>query len=214
MNVPHHLRLLVGALLVVLTAAGCSRSAQSHFDRGNAYLDKSNETAAVLEFRSAVGKDPKFAAAHVKLAEIYLKRGDGARALHHRVRAADLLPNDVDAQLKAGSLLLAADKFQDAQARADKALAIDLRSADALVLRANALALLNNVDDAIKQVQQAIALDPTATRASSSLQKGGARRPRPRSARRSRRIPSRSWPSSRWRSSCGRPAGCPRPRPR
>ena len=163
MQVPHWIRMLLGAVLVALTVAGCSRSAQSHLERGNAYLEKGNVDAAVLEFRNAVQKDPMFAPARLKLGELYLKRGNGAGALGEYVRAADLLPKDADAQLKAGSLLLAAGRAQDAIARADKALAINPKNPDALVLRGNALAGLKDLDGAIAQIQQAIALDPSAT---------------------------------------------------
>jgi len=163
MQVPHWIRLAVGAAVVAVAVAGCSRSAQSHFERGNAYLEKGDEAAAVLEFRNAVEKDPMFAPARLKLGELYLKRGNGAGALAEFVRAADLLPKDADAQLKAGSLLLTAGRALDAKARADKALAINPKNANALVLRANALAGLTDIDGAIAQIQQAIALDPTAS---------------------------------------------------
>jgi len=45
--------------------AGCSRSAQSYLERGNAHLEKGNVDAAVLEYRNAVAKDPMFAPARL-----------------------------------------------------------------------------------------------------------------------------------------------------
>jgi tetratricopeptide (TPR) repeat protein len=164
MNVARWIRLALGAIMVTVAVAGCARSAQSHFERGNEYLEKGNVDAAVLEFRNAIDTDPKFAPARLKLGELYVKQGNRAGALAEYVRAADLLPGDADAQLKAGSLLLAAGRADDAKARADKALAINPKNADALVLLANALAGLKDLDGAITQIQQAIALDPTATR--------------------------------------------------
>jgi len=65
--------------VVALTVVGCSRSAKSHFNRGNAFLEKGDQASAVLEFRSAIEKDPKFAPARLKLAEIYVQQGNGAR---------------------------------------------------------------------------------------------------------------------------------------
>ena len=79
--------------------------------------------AAALEYRNAVEKDPMLAAARLKLAEAYVRQGNGAGALAESVRAADLLPQDADAQVKAGSLLLFAGRVDDAKARADRALA-------------------------------------------------------------------------------------------
>jgi Tfp pilus assembly protein PilF len=124
MHVPHWIRLPVGAAVVALAVTGCSGSAQSRLERGNAYLDKGDVAAAVLEYRNAVEKDPMFAPARLKLAEAYLRQGNGAGALAESVRAADLLPKDADAQLKAGSLLFLAGRADDARGRADKALAI------------------------------------------------------------------------------------------
>ena len=50
----------LGAAVVVVAVAvaGCSRSAQSYLNRGNAYLKDGKVDAAVLEFRNAVKKDP------------------------------------------------------------------------------------------------------------------------------------------------------------
>ena len=163
MNTPHWTRLGLGALAIALTVAGCSRSAQSHFERGTAYLDKGNVEAAVLEFRNAVQKEPTFAPARLRLGDIYLQQGNGVGALAEYVRAADLLPNDAGVQLKAGSLLLMAGKGEEAKARADKALAVNPSNVDALVLRANALAGLTDLDGALEQMQRALQLDPRAS---------------------------------------------------
>jgi tetratricopeptide (TPR) repeat protein len=163
-HIPHCVRLAFGAAVLVAAVAGCSRSAQSHLDRGDAYLEARKVDAAVLEFRRAVQKDAMFAPARLKLADAYLRQGNGAGALAESVRAADLLPDDENAQLKAGALLLVAGRAQDALARADRALAMAPRNADALVLRANVLAALDDLDGAILQMQQAIVVDPAGER--------------------------------------------------
>ena len=138
-------------------AAGCSRSAQSYLERGNAQLEKGNVDAAVLEYRNAIQKDATFAPARVKLAEAYLRQRNFAGALGEAVRAADLLPKDVEAQIRAGSLLGVAGRGEEAKARAEKALAVDPKNADAMMLRATAMARLGDLDGAIEQMRQAIA---------------------------------------------------------
>ena len=122
MKTPTGIRLVVAVAALAMAAGGCSRSAQSYLERGDAQLAKGNVDAAVLEYRNAVAKDAMFAPARVKLAEAYLKQGNTAGAIAEAVRAADLLPKDVGAQLKAGALLLAARQPGDAKDRADKAL--------------------------------------------------------------------------------------------
>jgi Tfp pilus assembly protein PilF len=63
MQFPRWIRLALGVAVVAAAVAGCSRSAQSHLERGSAHLEKGNVDAALLEFRNAVEKDPMFAPA-------------------------------------------------------------------------------------------------------------------------------------------------------
>jgi tetratricopeptide (TPR) repeat protein len=89
-----------------------------------------------------------------------MRERDLPGAQREYLRAADLLPGDVQAQVKAGTLLAATGAFKDAITRADKALALDKGNIDALVLRGNALAGIKDLDGAIKEFEDAIALDP------------------------------------------------------
>ena len=104
------------------------------------------------------------------------------------MRAADLLPNRVDVQLKAGALLLVSGRYDDAKVRADKALAIAPKDVDAHILLSNALAGQTNVDAAIAEAEEAIRLEPTRAGAYANLGELEARRavssPRKRPSRR------------------------------
>ena len=108
-------------------------------------------------------QDPRFGEARFKLAEAYTQEGDWKRAGREYIRAADLLPKDVQAQLKAGRYLLFARQFQDAMTRAHNVLAMDRKNVDAQILLGNALAGLKDVDGAIEEIQEAIRLDPGST---------------------------------------------------
>jgi tetratricopeptide (TPR) repeat protein len=132
-----------------VVVAGCSTSPREHFEAGNKYFAEGKYREAAIEFRNAVKADPKFGEAELKLGEAQLRLGDGPRALRSFVRAADLLPASAEAQVRAGGLLLLASQFAEAKGRADKALAIDAKRVDALVLRANALAGLSDLDAAL-----------------------------------------------------------------
>jgi tetratricopeptide (TPR) repeat protein len=153
---------LAGAITVGLVVAGCSRSAQTYLDRGDQALARGDVAAAVLDYRNAVQQDAMLGSARKKLAEAYLIQGNVVEALREYVRAADLSPTDVSLQVKVGSLLLLAGRPEEARGRADKALAIDSKNVDALVLRANALGGLTDLDGALKQIQEAVSLDPRA----------------------------------------------------
>src|SRR4029077_12726466 len=114
------------------------------FAAGNADFEKKRFHEAIVRYRLAIEGDPRRADIRLKLADTYLRFGDGNAALKQTVLAADLMPDDVAVQIKAGGLLLYAGMFEDARDRADKALAIDVRNVDALMLKGNALAGLKN----------------------------------------------------------------------
>ena len=78
MHASRWIRLLACGAILATAVAGCSKSAQNYLDRGNAQMEKGNTDAAVLEYRNAVDKDAMFAPARQKLAEAYLKQGNGS----------------------------------------------------------------------------------------------------------------------------------------
>ena len=94
-------------------------------------------------------------ARRLMLAEAFQAVGDFPGALRESVRAADLLPDNLSAQLLAGNQLLLAQSFQDAGGRADRVLARDPANAEALILKGNALAGLNDFDAALNRYEQA-----------------------------------------------------------
>jgi tetratricopeptide (TPR) repeat protein len=151
----------VAALILLASAASCSRSAKSYFDSGNQYFDQKKYKEAIVEYQNAIRKDPKFGEAYYKLAEALSETRNLQGAYQEYQRAADLLPASKEAQLKAGVFLLLAGQFEDAKTRAQAALKIDPKYVDALILRANAQARLNKtLDEAIKDIQEAIQIDP------------------------------------------------------
>jgi len=98
---PCWIRLALGAVVVAASAAGCSRSAQSHLERGNAHLEKGYVDAAPdckLESGSLVVAQQGTGAAvgpHF-LAEVRLRgtHGDGRRSrsqrVHERLRDVEM----------------------------------------------------------------------------------------------------------------------------
>ena len=117
---------------------------------------------AALEYRNAVDKEPELPDARLRLAEALLKSGDGPGGLRELVRAADMKPDDVDLQVRVGQQLLRARQFEGVRVRADKALAKAPTRADAIVLRASALAGLSHIDAAVSELKEALQVDPKA----------------------------------------------------
>ncbi len=151
---------LSGAACVVLTA-GCHRqTADDHLRKAKDYLAHSQLQEGVVELRLAEQADPNRGDVRENLADAYMRVPDLSGAYREYVRAADLLPNDIHAQLAAGQILLRAGQFEDAKARANKAIALDAKNVDADILLGNAMAGLKDLDGAIAEYQDAITLDP------------------------------------------------------
>lgn len=161
------------ASALALSLSACSKDPEvakrEFLQSGDGYVKQEKYAEAIIEYRNAVQQDPRFAEARQKLAEAYLKVGDAANAYREFIRAADLLPDDPVAQVKAGEFLLLARQFEDAMTRAEQALARKPDYVEAQILKANALAGLNKLDDALTEVEEAIRTDPDRSASYASL---------------------------------------------
>src|SRR5687768_14327741 len=150
------LSLAVLPLLAVLV--GCTGDPEARkrefVQQGDEFFEQGKYADAIVRYRNAVREDEKFGEARAKLATAFEARGDYRNALAQAVRAADLMPDDVEAQIRAARLLVIARQFEDARTRAMAALAKDAKNVDALIVLGNALAGLKDLDGAIEQVEQ------------------------------------------------------------
>jgi tetratricopeptide (TPR) repeat protein len=162
---------IVACQLAAITACSVDRDAKKHqlLAAGDSFVAQKQFKEALLEYRNAVQLDPMFGEARVKLAAAYEQVGDGTNALREYVRAADLFPNDVALQLKAGGYLIASGQVDDALSRADVVLKQQPGNIEAHILRGNALGGLNNFDEALKEMEEALRLDPNSGAAYTQL---------------------------------------------
>jgi cytochrome c-type biogenesis protein CcmH/NrfG len=109
-------------VLPLLLAGACSKDPETtsleHVLRGDAHAAKEEFQEAIIEYRVALQSSPASSATHFKLGEAYAAISDVRNALPQYVRAADLDPDNLEAQLKAGNLLLFARKYDDVKTRA------------------------------------------------------------------------------------------------
>jgi tetratricopeptide (TPR) repeat protein len=153
--------IIVGAaMLSTACAKNGERAKYARLKSGDTYFAVKKYREAIVEYRGAIQRDPKFGEARYKLAEAYVHVHDAAGAYREYIRAADLMPENAESQLKAGQMLLLARQFEDAKARADRILAIDPKHVAGQILRGSALAGLKDLDSAISQIEDAIQLDP------------------------------------------------------
>jgi tetratricopeptide (TPR) repeat protein len=163
-------RCALGIVVVCVAFAGCGRGkAAEHARRGDTYIENKRYQEAVIEYRAALQADAKLGDVRLKLGNAYMVLNDPRNALREYVRAADLLPDSVEAHLKAGRLLLVARQFEDAKGHAERAIALDRKNVEAQILRGNTLAGLKDFDAAMAEYQEAIALDASQTTAYSNL---------------------------------------------
>src|SRR6185295_2248109 len=156
MTVDRHVRVFRFAVCVVAAAVGaCSHDTEGlkrkYLASGDAFMQQQKYAEAIIEYRNATQQDDHFGEARYKLANAYVRVGDGPRALNEAVRAADLLPNDDEAQLQAANLLILGGRFADAQDRAKKVLAHNPHDVRATIALGNALAGLKDLDGAVAQ---------------------------------------------------------------
>src|SRR5687768_7160046 len=158
------------AVTLILTACSSpEEQKQRHFEQGNAYVAEKRDDFAVIEYANAVRIDPKFGEARLKLAETYERMGNLQAAFPEFVRAADALPDNRDVQLKATELLLLARRYEDAKARAEAVLVKNPKDVEAMLLRANAMTELKEAPAALKEIEEALKIQPDNSTAYVSL---------------------------------------------
>src|SRR5262245_40821659 len=148
-------RALILAVLVAVAAAACSKPASYFYESGNTYLANKQYSEAIVQYRSAITKDPQFGPAHAKLAEAYEASGDQLNATREYVRAADLMSKDVPLQLRAPKGLIMAGQFEDSRTRAERILDADPTNLDAQILHGTALAGRKDFNAASADVTEA-----------------------------------------------------------
>src|SRR5439155_25396677 len=110
--------LLIALALLPVACGNPEVQKQRHFKRGNEYAAGKRDEFAVIEYANAVRLDPKFGEARLKLAETYERMNNLLAALPELILAADALPDNRDAQIRAPQVLLAGGRLEAAQAPA------------------------------------------------------------------------------------------------
>jgi cellulose synthase operon protein C len=166
-------RLVVACSLVAFLLTGCSRDPnvrkQKYFDSGEKYFADGKYREALIQYSNAVQIDPHYAQAHFQLAQTYLRLGDNGRAFQHLSRTVELAPDNYRAHADLANLLVTvrnpdgspvSDTMKQAKTHLD--ILRDKQPNAAITHEAwsNYYAAEGQLGDAIREAQQAIALDP------------------------------------------------------
>ena len=136
----------IAILLILLVASACrnGNDRAEAIRRGDELVVRKQYADAVIAYRTAVDDDPRDGETRLKLARAYLQIGDWLKAAPEAIRAADLLPDDSDAQQLAIAMMLGHRRFADALDRLETRMRIEPNSAALFVLFGNAKARLSN----------------------------------------------------------------------
>ena len=163
----------IGLAVILASAIGCAKDpsvAKKEFvEKGNRQFEQKRYAEAAIEYRNAIAIDAIYADARLKLAQTYEKLADSPNALREYVRAADLLPNDAEVQVKAAAYLLAGGMFDDSLVRSRNALALNPRHVEARLLFAQATAGIKDFEAGVKEVEKSIEMNPTEPKSFAQL---------------------------------------------
>jgi tetratricopeptide (TPR) repeat protein len=164
--------MLILSLSVAFTI-GCSRDPnvrkQKYLESGKRYEANGKYKEAAIQFSNALKQDKAFAPAHYELAKTYIKMGTLAPAYGELLRTVDLDPSNLEARISLGNMLLAGGATDRAGAQAKAVLDRNPNYADAYALLAGVAEKKHDPAEALKDIQHAIAIDPTRSGYHSAL---------------------------------------------
>jgi tetratricopeptide (TPR) repeat protein len=160
-NLPRVAALLSFLVLLVAFAGGCSRDPnvrkQKFLQQGNQDFDKGRFAEAAISYGRALQIDPRFAEAHYKLGQTYLRQSSWAAAYAELSRAVALEPENWAAQLEIARMYLAGHRPQDAKDKALLILKANPADGQAQIILSQANSQLGNQADALSQAKDAVA---------------------------------------------------------
>jgi tetratricopeptide (TPR) repeat protein len=163
-----HISLLLIALIAVALSLGaCTSPAKAkakYLSRGEALLKEKKFQEATIEFRNALQLDERLAVAHWGLAQSYEGLQRYQEAFEEMGKTAELDPNNLDVRVKMGGYYLAGGKQSSAAISEAERLAKDVLQKDpnhieGHILMGSVLFAQNHHDEALVELNHAIALD-------------------------------------------------------
>ncbi len=160
-------RAILGVVTLFLLAAllsGCFRDPNvrkhKYLESGQKYAAQGKDKEAVIQFSNALKIDKNFADAHYALSQTYLHMGAFSASYSELQRTVVLQPGNIKARIDLGNMLLAGNKFDEAQAQASAALSAQPNNADAHALLSRIAARRGQNDVALAEIHRALELAP------------------------------------------------------
>lgn len=152
----------VAALLSLsLVACGSPQDrAQDYYESGMEYLEEGDVAKARLEFKNALQTKEDHVPTLLALLNIEEKAGNFQQVAAILRAVTEHDPENLEAQLKFGKLLLMANQLEKAVEISESALAIDDSSADALAFKAAVFIKMEDPRSAARFANSALEIDP------------------------------------------------------
>ncbi len=138
------------ALMLVVSCSSPEKEKQVFYEKALESIKQEKLEAAILELRSAIQLDAKFADARYQLGLLYIKKGDAKKAFGELIRAADLDPDNLDANLKVAHIYLLSRKKDECRQYLGRIFEKDPTYIDGLTLLANLELIEGNYDKALE----------------------------------------------------------------
>lgn len=154
--------LVVGAILLIVAACDSpEEKAQSHYNSGMVFVEKSNFVKAGIEFRNALQLKENYADAWYGLALVEENEGNWQKYAGDILKAIELDPKHVRAQSRYGKIMLLSGRLEDALKTSDLVMELDPNNADSLALKAAVLFRLDDKPGAVAAATAALKIDPS-----------------------------------------------------
>ena len=160
----------ISLLLVALLAACSGDKPEQFFSKAREQYEKGDRSAAVIQLKNAIQKDPDYADARLLLGKIYVEQGEGASAEKELRKAIQLGATRESVLPQIGRALLLQREFKKALEEAPASPGgTPAEAAAVLAVRGAAFAALKQVDEAKTAYEAARKLDPGLVEANQGL---------------------------------------------
>ncbi|RPI70543.1 MAG: tetratricopeptide repeat protein, partial [Desulfobacteraceae bacterium] len=106
------------ALLLTVAVLGCAKEEDqetAHFEKAQKFMTEKNYKEAVLELKNVIQINPENDAARLVLGDAYMKLGEFPMAVESYNAAVKNNPDNMDAYIKMGQVLLVAESTLNAR---------------------------------------------------------------------------------------------------